>query len=515
MKTCPSCKKKVKPDKSGKCPDCGADLSKVTEEEEPQDPLAEGAVIEGDDLAPLIEAAELIVPKKGKLFEERVIEGGHTVKVARFAIIRPCQSRGRRIRGHAPIYEPRMLAENASVFTGWPMYLDHASEELAEALAEFLQEKGRSIKDLGGRVIRSFYDPEVSLESDDANGYRKGAVVGEIVPQRLVREMLEEDPMSLAVSINAWPKRVRIGSASWSSTVKGAVIEGIRAKPMGSVDFVPRGGAGGRLLTEEEIASAVSLLESAYTASRDGNGDNPEEPAVKKKLSEMSQEEIASLTREQLAEAIKAENPTLAEQLQESPASGGDADTPITAADLQKALSEQRVAITEEFKDAQLSEEEIEERANEIVTEREELRELADHAKGEIGTLEENGLPSAYGAEIAKNYMLLASGPRAGLVVEEREVDGKTLSKKEVITEAIKADAETAVKLMEAAGAKPRIKGLGASNADKGGDGGGKGKTSLREATGAFGDFLAESGDLTGDPEKDEKHLAEMLEEGS
>lgn len=478
---------------------------------DPNEPLAEGAVL-SDGLMPIVEAAQIIVPKKGKLFEDRVIEG-QPVKVAKFAIIRPCQSKGRSIRGHQPIYEARMLAENASVFTNWPMYLDHASEELIEGLSEWLQERGRSLKDLGGRVIKSFYDPEVSFESDEENGYRKGAVVGEVIPQPLVRGMLEADPLSLAVSINAWPKSVRIGKSSWSPTVKGAIIEGIRATPMGSVDFVPRGGAGGRVLTEEEVASAVSLLESAYSASRDEDPDPKERGTVKKKLSEMTAEEVASLSREELAEALRQENPSLAESLTETPPVREET-APLTQADLDRALTEQRTALVEEFGGTKEAAEAL---AEEMVEEREELRDLRDLANKKLSELERNGLPKEYVEEIRKNYILLPSGPRDGLLVEARtEDDGTTLTKEQVLEARIKADAETAVRLIEAAGGTVRVKGLGASgrtDTDTGGNGGGTGekKKVLREGS-AFGDFMRESGDFTGDPEKDRKKLSEMVE---
>lgn len=504
-KECPNCGHKVEP-KDGKCPDCGAEM-KATEEEG----LQEGTLVSPADLSPLIEAAEVIIPKKGKLFEEKTIEGGHTVKVAKFAIIRPCQSKGRAIRGLQPIYEPKMLSEHAAVFTGWPMYLDHMSEELAEAISQFLQERGRSIKDLGGRVLRSFYDPTVTMESDEENGYRKGAVVGEIVPQKIVREMLEEDPLALAVSINAWPTKARVGTASWNSSLKGAVIEGIRSKPMGSVDFVPRGGAGGRILSEEEIAREVSLLESAYTAARDDEQPTRKERPVKKKLSEMSEKEIAALTPEGLAEALREENPTLAESLAEGNGNGNgngaSTDKPLTQADLDRALNEQRTALVEEFGST-------EEAAEEMVEERMEYRELAEHAKSEINKLQKAGLPAEYCAEIAKNYIVVNGQPRAGLAVQEREgEDGATLSKKEVITESIKADALTACRLIEAAGGTPRVKGLGPSgkNDDDADDGGGKEKKkTLREGTALY-DFMRESGDISGDPEKDGKKLTEVF----
>lgn len=489
-----------------------------------EDELAEGFnLVEGESMLAtkplLVERASVVVPKKGQLFEDRVIEGGHTVKVAKFAIIRPCQSKGKSIKGFQPIYEPRMLAENAGVFSGWQMFLDHVSEELAEAFAEFLQEKGRSAKELGGRLLKTWYDPELSLEADEENGHRKGGVVGELIPYKPVREMMEDDPFALAVSINAWPTAARIGRASWDSTKKGAVIEGIRSKPQGSVDFVPRAGAGGRYLTEnatpEEVASAVSLLEAAYSASRDADPDHDEERPVKKKLSEMSSEEIAKLTPAALNEALALDNPTLAEKLNEAPTTTtvAEAETPITKADLDAALTEQRTVLAEEWTESNKSAEEL---AEEIITEREGLRELAVFAEQKIAEVEKNGLPTDYANELRKNYMLTAAGPTGGIVVSEEQLvdaEGAAITAKQVVESRIKADLGTAVRLIEAAGGTPRIKGLAPSGKDNTGPGGETTETkkTLREGS-AFTDFLRESGDLTGDSDKDLARVQEMVE---
>lgn len=486
--------------------------------------LAEGVqLLEGFTPMPtapplLAERAQVVVPKKGKLFEERVIEGGHTVKVAKFAIIRPCQSKGKSIKGFQPIYEPRMLAENAGVFTGWQMFMDHVAEELAEAIAEFLQEKGRSSKELGGRLLKTWYDPELTMKEDEENGHRKGGVVGELIPYKMVREMMEEDPFALAVSINAWPTAARIGRASWDTTKKGAVIEGIRSVPQGSVDFVPRAGAGGRFLTEhatpEEVRSAVSLLESAYSASRDADPDDAEEPAVKKKLSEMSSEEIAKLTAAQLNEALAQENPALAESLSttapEPASTGGNV---VTEERLAEMLTEQRTALIEEFSDSNKSAEEL---AEEIVLERESQRHLATVAEKLIAEAEGNGLPGAYGNEIRQNYLLLPSGARPGIIVTEAQLtdaEGKEVTAEAVIESRIRADLLKSVELIEAAGGTPRIKGLSPSGKDSTGPGGEVTETKkvLREGS-AFTDFLRESGDLTGDNDKDTARVREMVE---
>jgi len=235
-----------------------------------------------------------------------------------------------------------------------------------------------------------------------------------------------------------------------------------------------------------------------------------------KKLSELSQEEIASLTRDQLAEALKAENPSLAEAVAApapSPSPSGDSTAPITQEQLDAALTKQRETLIEEFKGEQLTEEQIEERAEGIVQDREGLRHLAEHAHKKLQQLGKNGLPEEYVTEIAKNYLLLPSGARPGILVTEEqcEVDGKVLTEEEVVTERIKSDARTAVKLIEAAGGTPRVKGLGPSGPDGETEEAKEGEAELRQGS-AFTDFLFESGDITGDAEKDKARLTEMLE---
>ena len=244
-----------------------------------EDHLSAGALFEELDGAPLAEAnSRVIVPKRGKL-----IESDGSMKIA---IIRPCVSRGKRLGPQKlpPIYEPKMLERNAKVFSGWPMYMDHliaeALKEMADELREaaegtdllgWLEERSRSIKELGGRILESWWDPELTFEDDDDFGFRPGGVVGRCIPQDEPRRMLEADPGILQTSINAWPSGAKVGHPSWDSSQRGMAIEGIRKRPMGSVDWVFRAGAGGRPLLEEDDdfrARAVSLLESVYSAAQ-------------------------------------------------------------------------------------------------------------------------------------------------------------------------------------------------------------------------------------------------------
>lgn len=530
-KTCPNCGHEHD-SKVAKCEKCGGDMSKKKVKEDAE--LQEGDNLqEGDTLTPIIESSTaLIVPKKGPLFEHL---GGDEYR-GKFALIRPCQSRGRAIRGYQPIYEPSMLAEHAAVFADWPMYGDHLNEALAEEFMEKLSELGRSIKELGGRVASSWYDPDLVMEGDEEKGYRKGGVVGWVHPQPWTREMLNADRHILETSINAWPTGVKVGRPSWDTSKKGAVVEGIRRKPMGSVDFVFRGGAGGRpmAVSEEDRTLAVTILESAYSSPRDGNPDP--EPTVKK-LSEMSHEEIRKLPKDKLVKLLKEEgSEAVAESIAEAIALGADGGsggsggggapegTPLTAESLAEALETQKRELTEEFETKM---KEAKESGDTELRERDKARPLEVKALEILAEAKDNGFPQAWVDQLKPRYQVLTEGIGSGLKLSESDLEGdegKTLSQEEAIVERVTADINEAIKLIEAGGGKPRVKGFGATAADEqgsegkdkggsgGGNGGGKGRDLVAEASGnRFLGFLVESGDLTGDPEKDNKRLSEMV----
>jgi hypothetical protein len=400
------------------------------------------------------------------------------------------------------------------------MYLDHMEEEFVEELVAALQERGRSMTELGGRVIESFYDPELTFEDDQEHGYRKGGVIGKVIPQRKVREMLEDDPGCLQCSINAWPTKVTVGSPSWDRGSKGALVEGIRSKPMGSVDFVFRGGAGGRPLSESERHSTVSLLASAYDSDHDATGTKETPSMPQKKFSDMTQEEIAALKPEQLREVVERDAPHLAEAFKpaEPSTSPANGEGTVTVEQLNEALEKQRkdfeASLAEKLGESDTT---AGERAKELVKERETLRTLADHAAAKLSEIERNGLQSDWVAEIRKNYVLLPSGPKAGIVITEADMkdsEGKELTAEQVVEARIKADVEQSIKLIESAGGKPRVKGFGATGADASGSEGESTTINLRESEDdAFIEFLEESGDLTGDDKKDAASLGAILEE--
>jgi hypothetical protein len=161
-------------------------------------------------------------------------------------ILRPCLGKGK----GRHLYEAKMLEENATKFAGWRQYIDHLSPEARRAA------KGlpRSIRDLGGRIVESYWDGSVPPNPD--KGFDQGAVVGWSLPTPFIRELAENDPELVEASISANATSVqpimRDGKRAW-------LVEGIEDR--GSVDWVTEAGAGGRV---------VALMEAAYE--EDGMG---------------------------------------------------------------------------------------------------------------------------------------------------------------------------------------------------------------------------------------------------
>ena len=167
-------------------------------------------------------------------------------------VIRPTVGQG--LGRH--LYTAEMLRENAHVFEGWKMYIDHQSPEAKKAAGGL----PRSIHDLGGRIIESWWDDSVPAEGR----FGQGAVValghptdGPALGQ--VKKLIEEDPELLEASIRAKAtdvhEAVENGEQVW-------VVEGISAAPPGSVDWVTEGGAGGRVANLIEGLMADEELET-------------------------------------------------------------------------------------------------------------------------------------------------------------------------------------------------------------------------------------------------------------
>jgi hypothetical protein len=409
--------------------------------------------------APIAQAAGR--PKFGPIFNS---DG-----IGKAVVIRPCISRGRRIRGLAPIYTPQMLEANAGVFNGWPMFMDHVPPELAEKMAKY----GRSVKELGGQVVKGWWGRDFVHEDDAQYGYQKGAVLAEIWATPFIRQTVGENANLLHTSINAWPKSGKPGPVPWRSGMKGMVIEGIRRQPQGSLDFVVRGGAGGRLLVQEgmedegawpdpaagwaqeDVALVVSVAESLYGSPQMSDLTLPKDP---KELRKWLQENDGGHLLPALTES---DNGAGNGNGSGAPAAGG---TPLTEADVQQMIERASAGAptVEEF------EQRLEERAAEMLQERDEQRHLASIARDLI--VEAEGLPDSWKRDLIARYSMLPSGPSAALIVEAETDDAGKVTKaaEDVLKESVKADLDHSRNLMADAKGKPRVTGEGGKDAEKG-----------------------------------------------
>lgn len=425
-------------------------------------------VLEGEELAALGPLQEesvggVHVPKKGSV----IAEDG-TVQIA---VIRPCQSRGKRLRGLAPVYEASMLGRNASVFSGWHMWMGHISEGLREAIEEIeekLEERGaatnRNIaRDLGGRIVETWFDPDYVTAADEENGYRRGAVMAKAIPYPAAKAILECDPQGLAVSIACWPTAAREGAPSWDPKGKGMIIEGFRSQPVGSVDWVLRPGAGGGVVREAE-ERAVSILVSHYDAVHEAVTDLKE--PLMGRLAELK----ADATPEQVREALAADHPELAEKL--------DATPPESV--IVPTMSEQEIAEQAAEAEARIQFT-LQEQMESFLEERRQLDELAGLAETQIDAA---GLGKKMTANLKGRYAA------SSVVLESLEAT-EDKSVEEVLREAVEADITEIQELLAEAQGKPVVAGLGGETVTEGDDGEGEDKKS--KPTGAFRTFVSES----------------------
>lgn len=208
-------------------------------------------------------------------------------------VMRPCVGRGK----GRHLYEAPMLRDNAHKFAGWKMYVDHQSDAARRAAGGL----PRSVRDYGGRIVESYWDPSVPAEGR----FGAGAVMGKVRPAPFVNELLEHDPGALDVSINARATSVRPvdaeGGRAW-------LVEGIEDR--GTVDWVTEGGAGG--------GKVRALLEAM--------SEDPEE-AEKEMLETMDDDELRAYLREERP-GVLAEGDTKGDTGSEESGSGGWKDDP-------------------------------------------------------------------------------------------------------------------------------------------------------------------------------------------
>lgn len=410
-------------------------------------------------IAPVLEAAapRIIVPKKGKV----IAEDG----TCELAIMRPCISRGRRLRGLPPMYEQNMLARNAGVFRDWPMFQDHLPPEVAEAA----KKRGRSVSELGGRVVECWYDPEFVAEYDDDYGYWPGAVRGKAIPQAPIDAMIQKDPDVLHCSINAWPTSAR--PKTHSSGVKAMAVEGIRPKPIGSVDWVIRGGAGGRVLSESEREEAVQRVVTFL-------GEHYTSPRAMPRKDQTDTPDFSQMDGAGLREWMQENAPNLVGELREGTeagSGGGEGDGAgrgRSTASLSN-VSEERIteliregvteATTELRETVETSNERLEERAQEIVTEREGQRQLADRARRIIEAAV--GITPKMKADLHGRYAMAPSGAPQSITLCESAADDEHTSE-QVLESRLEAEIEHCQEIVREAQGRPALRRQGGGSAD-------------------------------------------------
>lgn len=414
-------------------------------------------------------------------------------KMVPLHIIRPGLGKGR----GRHLYEAKMLEENAHKFRGWKMYVDHLSPEARRAAGGL----PRSVRDLGGRVVESYWDPNVP--ADPVAGHGAGAVIGWAIPTPFVRELIVNDPEIVEASISSnatgvHPVRVA-GQRAWC-------VEGIEDR--GSVDWVTEAGAGGRV---------VALMESTYTEEDMGL------------LESMTDEEFIAYVREQRPHLVEESTATPSadadDKNQRAEAGSGSAETPgedmaLTPQALQEALQDDgfrdlfhrliddRATEIAEGKLAELAEsmkteletahrtaleealdaerDVIRAEANATAHRGIELRDLRDHAHALV---EAARLPKAFAEQVRTRFTLDEAGaPTDALdVVDDVDDDGNvTKTSRAKLTEAV----ETAIQEQRSllASANPtRVKGAGAASGD------GTAETKKGEGT-LWGAVLQEAG---------------------
>ena len=449
-----------------------------------------------------------LVDRGMDLAEATATEGDERSKLLPIHILRPCLGRGR----GRHIYEAKMLQENAGKFAGWRQYIDHLSPEARKAA------KGlpRSIRDLGGRIVESYWDPNVP--ADPTAGFGQGAVIGWSLPTPFIRELAENDPELVEASISANATGVqptmREGRRAW-------LVEGIEDK--GTVDWVTEAGAGGRV---------VALMEAAYEEDGMGLLDSMTDeefisyvqevrPHLLTEQSDGDPEDAADGGDDELAEMIaklKKKDPKMSdkqaeafakEALKREKAKSGGPDTEeanmgeITPAALQEALqSEDFQKALEPFVDARvkaLVEAAVADERDLIRAEARadadrqlDLRDMRDAAHKQIS---EARLPEAFSNKAKALFEITDNGPTGALdVVDDIDDDGNVTKKAEAkLTEAVASVIEEE-RSMVASVSPTRVRGQGQATAKRSeGDSGDAEPPAKGEGT-LYGALLQEAG---------------------
>lgn len=296
-------------------------------------------------------------------------------------IIRPGRGLGR----GSHFYPARMLQENAHVFTGWNVYVDHESEEAKRARGSL----PRSLNDVGGLIEESWWDPSVPAEGR----FGQGAVVGRLRPIRDLREIIAELPQAARFSIKARATDVSEGVEEGHQVW---VVEGIRDNPPGSVDAVTLDGAGGKVaalleampddehslreaeetLEEAKLTAqaAKKLPESAFAIPESREYPIHDESHARAALS-LVEAQGSEEQQKQVRDAVKARYPDI--DVQEATSESPDEGEGDTVKELMEALRDPESEVAQAVKEMAKTEaaEIVEAAKEEIEGKREEVRE--------------------------------------------------------------------------------------------------------------------------------------------
>jgi len=373
-------------------------------------------------------------------------------------LIRPCIGRGR----GKHLYEADMLAANAHKFAGWKMFVDHR-DPVAQRKANGLP---RSVRDLGGRIVESWWDPDVPAEGR----FGKGAVIGRAKPTPFIRSLVESDPELVETSINTLATGIRPVNRNGQRV---AMVEGIQDR--GSVDWVTEAGAGGKVVAlmeaaEQEMTAEVVAdmsddefieyaaearpgLFAALAEASDGDAEDKKDGGD----DEDQEDEHGKLVKAYMKKGLprklahKAATRKLAEAEQKADATDDDDKTEddtmevtITPEVMQEAMQTPEFAdMVRGLVESVVAEERdlIRAEARADADRQIELRDLRDAAHAQIA---EARLPDPLAAQVRGEFTLIEGVPTAALdVVDEYDDDGnRTKTAAQVLHEAVAEQVE-------------------------------------------------------------------------
>jgi hypothetical protein len=356
-------------------------------------------------------------------------------------LIRPCIGRGR----GKHLYEADMLAANAHKFAGWKMFVDHR-DPVAQRKANGLP---RSVRDLGGRITESWWDPDVPAEGR----FGKGAVIGRAKPTPFIRSLVESDAELVETSINSMATGVRPVNRDGRRVL---LVEGIHDR--GSVDWVTEAGAGGKVVALMEAAEAEGDAELVADMSDDEFIAYVEEtrPGLTASLAEADDDEAGEddeddddaevdklvkkgLPRNMAVKAARRKRSAVAEADDDDETEDDAMEVTITPEVMQEALqTPEFAALMRGLVESVVAEERdlIRAEARADADRQIELRDLRDQAAGLIA---EARLPEALQAQIRTEFALIEGVPTPALdVLDEYDDEGtRTKTASQVLTESV------------------------------------------------------------------------------